>query len=183
MDKVKSSNTAVTENDKIVDARRKDAEKNLGSKVDDGDKTAAHALLPSDVEGFAREHDLTTHEAGLAMEGRSREQAAKEVDKIKAGRSVNRQVWIETPAGTSSPFEHNQQVNVVPPPDPSLLDVHAPGPQDPTGFVIREDGDSRAKEVKEAGANYVEAADEATEAVDEQAYEASKEDAVEVETK
>lgn len=168
----KSSNTAVTEQDKITNARRKDAEANVKSASDDpAVATAATASrLPSDVEAFARYHGLTNLEAELVMDDTDNGRASNTADRVAAAvaaRTVNRPVYVEQPAGISHPLQQAEVVVPPTPPAPEVLDPTQPGPQDPTAHVVREGGDHRAEEVQDAAADYVDAADAATEKVDE----------------
>lgn len=163
---------AQTDNDKLDEARRKDFEANFDKNEDVANQTAAHVdTLPSDLDGHAVKYSLTGPEAAEFHD--RTEGGTKNVDKvleeIRAGRYVNRQAYVRTPAGTSSPFDRTTVPVPPAPPAVEALDPHAPGPQDPTGHVLEgvaEPTDQRKEEVKAAGGSYVEAADEVTEDVD-----------------
>jgi hypothetical protein len=144
---VKSSNTAVTDADKIAAARLKDAEKNIDLVKDpeSDERTASHLAaegrLPSDIEAYANQHTLTVDEAARALDaidGGAKEDVA--IDEIVRGRTVMQKAYVETPAGLSHPLAPQPDVPPAPePPAAQDLDPVAPARDDPTGFVIREE--------------------------------------------
>lgn len=176
---VKSSNTAVTEQDKIAAARRKDFEQNLKSAkdVDAADRTAVHAeRLPSDVDAVAKRYNLTTAEAERVLDETGNQQAGKDVDAaveaVVNDRTVHRPVYVEEPAGFSHPLADRPHIPVPPtPPTVEELDPYGPKGDDPTARVVHDpealgiEPDTTALE--DAADAYAEAADEAVEAVDE----------------
>lgn len=171
-DGVKSSNTAVTDRDKVEAARTKDAQKNLDytSDVPVEEQTAAHALLPSTIDAFATRHDLTTAEAAQVLSetdggtaSASKIEAA--VDAVRAGRSVNRPVYIQQPAGLSHPMASVPTPTVPTPPSAQEIDPTAPALDDPTAHVVKADGETRTPE--DVADEFAERADEAVATVDE----------------
>lgn len=161
---VKSSNTALTDRDKVEQARTKDAQKNIDytKDVPVEEQTAAHALLPSTIDAFATRHQLTTAEAARALADGGDDAA---VEAVRAGRTVNRQVYIKQPAGLSHPAASVPTPTVPTPPPAQDLDPTAPGRDDPTAYVVDEEDTKPSPD--EVADEFADNLDRASETVDE----------------
>lgn len=140
---VEASNTAVTENDKLGEARRKDFEANLAATADvpAEEQTSSHALLPSTIEAYARGKVLTDAEAANALDRiRAGEDEDQVLDDVRAGRYVYRPAYVREPAGIAHPLAE-QPVAPVPEeaPRPEDVDPNVPSGDEPTAHVVDDE--------------------------------------------
>lgn len=160
---------AITEQEKVQEELRKRHEANLKAdeKNDTADLTAAHERkVPSEIDALATQYSLSAGEAETVFDRTANgEDLETVVDEVRNGRTLNRPVYAEVPAGIASPFTRVDRVAPATPPPPEYLDPTQPRPNDPTAVVVRgaESPDSAANLAEDYAERAQEVADKVAE--------------------